>query len=125
MAKVVASEKSTVKVVPKETAIRVVAITEGYYMGRIIQKGQKFTYRGALKKDGGLPLWVVAEKALAVVKEKNVVSDGLDIEDAGASSEDLHNLQQEKNAEADEKLRQEVAKLPGSGVESSPAKNLV
>ena len=105
------------KVVPAKEAvnegIRVIAISPGYHKGRVIDAGQKFTYKGFLKKNpetgkmDKLPLWCKSIEAVKAAVQASQEVDELDIEASGVDSSVLHDLKIEQEVANDLKLKQE------------------
>lgn len=40
-----------------QVSVKMVATSEGYYLGRIIRIGEEFLYEGGLNNRGNLPMW--------------------------------------------------------------------
>lgn len=69
-------------------SVSVTAISTGYYKGRIIRAGEKFTFEGALNH-GRLPLWVKGPKNFKGAKTTSKASKSKVKEASEQEVEDL------------------------------------
>jgi hypothetical protein len=108
MAKKVAPVKESVN-----SGVRVIAISPGYYKGRIIDSGQSFTYKGLLKKNektgklDKLPLWLRSIESVKAAVEAKQEDDDLELGVSGVDSAVLHDLKVDQEAANDLKLQNE------------------